>query len=307
MPLAFTAAAATSYRRHAGGGAAPPLTATPDPPDELTAADPVRGWGDGLLDALDGLGDWSLFAGRAVTGVFSAHLKMRELIGAAVAVGVESVGVVAVTGLFIGMVLAVQAYSQFHLIGLDTSLGGVIHMSVVRELGPVLAAVMLAGRVGTAMAAQLGTMRVTEQIDALACLGVDPVKYLVAPRFLGCVLVIPLLTVIADALGIVGSTLICVNVFDIDQYHYWRHTANFVKPFDVFVGLVKSVLFGGVLSLICCHRGFHSKAGAEGVGRAATEGFVLSFVSILILDFVLAMVTNAANNLLDPGNGGRVA
>ena len=224
----------------------PPLdprapAATPDPPDEVPA-DPPRQWGEGLLDNLVGLGDWSLFSARAITGVFSTHLKIRELASAAVEVGVSSVAVVAITGVFIGMVLAVQAYSQFHLIGLDTSLGGVIHMSVVRELGPVLAAVMLAGRVGTAMAAQLGTMRVTEQIDALACLGVDPVKYLVAPRFLGCILVIPLLTVIADALGIMGSSFICLKVFHIDGFHYWRHTADFVAVYDVFIGLGKSVL-----------------------------------------------------------------
>jgi len=208
---------------------------------------------------------------------------------------------------FIGMVLAVQAYSQFHTIGLDTSLGAVIHMSLVRELGPVLAAVMLAGRVGTAMAAQLATMRVTEQIDALACLGVDPVKFLVAPRFLACVLMIPLLTVIADALGILGSTFIALKVFHIDGFHYWRHTANFVTLWDLFVGLFKSVIFGGVLSLICCHRGFNSRAGAEGVGRAATEGFVLSFVAILVIDFVMALLFNTLGEVLFPVATSRIA
>ena len=259
------------------------------------------------LNAFVGLGDWTLFSYRAVSGLFSRHLKLKELLGVCVDVGVSSVGVVVITGLFIGMVLAVQAYNQFHMIGLDTSIGAVIHMSIVRELGPVLAAVMLAGRVGTAMAAQLATMRVTEQIDALACLGVDPVKFLVGPRFLGCVLVIPLLTVIADAFGVLGSSLICLKVFHIDEFHYWRHTANFVKLWDLFVGLGKSVIFGGVLSLICCHRGFNSRAGAEGVGRAATEGFVLSFVAILVIDFVMAMLTNAIAAIIWPGGGGRVA
>ena len=256
---------------------------------------------------LVGLGDWSLFATRAITGVFSQHLKLRELLRVCVDVGANSFGVIAVTGLFIGMVLAVQAYSQFHMIGLDTSLGAVIHMSVVRELGPVLTAIMLSGRVGTAMAAQLGTMRVTEQIDALACLGVDPVRYLVSPRFLGCVLMIPLLTILADGMGVIGSTLICVEVFGIDSYHYWRHTASFVTLWDLFVGLGKSVIFGGVVGLISCHRGFQSGAGAEGVGRAATEGFVMSFVAILIIDFVLDMVTSALNTILFAGGSGHVA
>jgi phospholipid/cholesterol/gamma-HCH transport system permease protein len=257
--------------------------------------------------ALAGLGDWSLFSLRAAQSVYSRHLKRSELLRACFEIGYNSVPVVAVTGTFIGMVLAVQTYSQFHTIGLDTSIGAVIHMSVVRELGPVLAAIMLAGRVGTAMAAQLGTMRVTEQIDALACLGVDPVKYLVGPRFVACLLMIPLLTVIADLTGVLGSTVICLKVFGIEPYHYWEHAARFVKRFDLLTGLGKSVIFGGVLCLICCHRGFHSRAGAEGVGRAATEGFVLSFVAIMFLDFVLAMITNTVHDMIWPVVGARVA
>lgn len=260
-----------------------------------------------VANTIIGLGDWALFAARAVSGVFSRFLKGNELLRACVDIGVSSTGVVAITGTFIGMVLAVQAYSQFHMIGLDTSIGAVIHMSVVRELGPVLAAVMLAGRVGTAIAAELATMRVTEQIDALACLGVDPVKYLVAPRFLACVLMIPLLTVLADVMGVFGSSLICLHVFHIDDFHYWRHTQNFVKRWDLFIGLWKAVVFGAMLSLICCHRGFNSRAGAEGVGRAATEGFVLSFVAILALDFLMALGFNAIHDMFWPRAGARVA
>ena len=323
MPLALHPDAHASFARHGRDGAPahprngllllpksgvtkPALARTPDAPDE-SPPPPKRGLFDPLADAVVGLGDWTLFSLRAITAIPARAFPRSEVAASALAVGVNSVSVVAITGLFIGMVLSVQAYSQFHMIGLDTSIGGVIHMSLVRELGPVLAAVMLAGRVGTAMAAQLGTMRVTEQIDALACLGVDPVKYLVGPRFLACVLVIPLLTVLADLMGIAGSTVICLKVFHIDEFHYWRHTANFVRRFDLFTGLAKSVLFGGVLSLICCHRGFHSKAGAEGVGRAATEGFVLSFVAILVLDFVLAMLFNALSSLLFAGSGAKVA
>lgn len=266
-----------------------------------------RTWTMRFSESFASLGDWAVFSNRAVMGVFSRHLKMSELLRSCYEIGYNSVGVVAITGLFIGMVLAVQTYTQFHTLGLDTSIGAIIHMSVVRELGPVLAAVMLSGRVGTAMAAQLGTMRVTEQIDALACLGVDPVRYLVSPRFLACVLMIPLLTVLADFMGVVGSTFICLNVFRIDDYHYWRHTAGFVKGFDLAVGLTKSVVFGGMLSLICCQRGFASKAGAEGVGKAATEGFVMSFVAIMFLDFLMAMMTNTIHGMLYPSNGVRVA
>jgi len=258
-------------------------------------------------DMLAGVGDWTIFSTRAVTGVFTRHLKRSELLRTCFEFGYQSVGVVALTGVFIGMVLAVQAYAQFSAIGLETSIGSVIHMSVVRELGPVLAAVMLAGRIGTAMAAQLGTMRVTEQIDAMACLGVDPVRFLVGPRFLASVLMIPLLTALADLMGIIGSTFICLNVFHIEQHHYWEHATRFVTRFDLLSGLLKSMIFGGVLSLVCCHRGFHSRAGAEGVGRAATEGFVLSFVAIMALDFILAMFTNTVSATLWPRTGARMA
>jgi phospholipid/cholesterol/gamma-HCH transport system permease protein len=260
-----------------------------------------------LGDALAAFGDWWLFALRAATGVFRRTFTAREFFRVAVEVGVNSVGVVAITGAFIGMVLAVQAYGQFHTIGLETSIGAVIHMSVVRELGPVLAAVMLAGRVGSALAAELATMRVTEQLDALACLGVDPVRYLVGPRVLACVLLLPLLTVVADVVGLIGSSAICLGVFDIDAHHYWRHTREFVKPWDVLVGLVKGMVFGAVLSLIACHRGFHSKPGAAGVGRAATEAFVVAFVAILVIDFLLALLANSLYALLWPTAAARVA
>jgi phospholipid/cholesterol/gamma-HCH transport system permease protein len=253
-----------------------------------------------LAGVLVALGDWSLFAARTASGIARGAFRRADLLKVSVEVGVASAGVVAVTGTFIGMVLAVQAYSQFHSIGLETSLGAVIHMSVVRELGPVLAAVMLSGRVGSAMAAQIATMRVTEQLDALATLGVDPVKYLAAPRVLACVLLLPLLTVLADLMGLAGSSLICLQVYQIDSFHYWRHTREFVKVWDVLTGLGKSVVFGAALSLIACHRGFNSRPGAEGVGRAATEAFVVAFVAILVLDFFLAMAANALHSLIWP-------
>lgn len=254
-----------------------------------------------LAEALTGLGEGTVFAFRAMSGLISRHFRPAELLRLCVDVGVSSLSVVAVTGTFIGMVLAVQAYGQFHQIGLDTSLGAVIHMSVVRELGPVLTAVMLAGRIGSAMAAQLGTMKVTEQIDALACLGVDPVKYLAGPRIAAAVLMIPLLTVFADLMGLFGSTLICLKVYGIEPYHYWRHTQEFVTMWDVFVGIVKSVCFGLVVAAISCYRGFRATAGAEGVGRAATEAFVTSFVAILALDFVLGLMANGMYELIWPG------
>ncbi|MBY0457107.1 MAG: ABC transporter permease [Gemmataceae bacterium] len=267
---------------------------------------PSASWLSPVANAAIAFGDWGLFGLRSLSGVFGRAFHTRDFLRVAVEVGTNSVGVVGITGMFIGMVLAVQAYSQFHTIGLETSLGAIIHISVVRELGPVLAAVMLAGRVGSAMAAELATMKVTEQLDALACLGVDPVRFLAGPRLLAALTLTPLLTVLADVMGLLGSSLICLHVYNIDSHHYWRHTREFVKVWDVSVGLVKAVIFGGVLSLIACHRGFHSRPGAEGVGRAATEAFVLSFVAILVLDFFLAMLANTVYDLFWPPANAKV-
>jgi len=204
-------------------------------------------------------------------------------------IGVLSFPVVALTGTFIGMVLAVQSHSQFRQLHLETRLGAVINMSLVRELGPVLAATMLAGRVGSAMAAELGTMRVTEQIDALASMGANPIQYLVVPRFLACLILIPTLTIVADFMGVAGGFAYAVFGLGIDSNHYWQNSQDYVGAFDLFSGVFKSLFFGAAIALISCYRGFHCDPGAEGVGRAATSAFVISFVLILVLDFFLGI------------------
>ena len=196
---------------------------------------------------------------------------------------------VALTGTFIGMVLVVQSYVQFRNLHLEAKLGAVINMSLVRELGPVLAATMLAGRVGSAMAAELGTMRVTEQIDALVTMGANPIHYLVVPRFLGCLLLIPALTIMADFMGVVGALFYAVQLLGIDYHHYLENSQHFVGNFDLFAGVFKSLFFGAAIALIACYRGFHCEPGAEGVGRAATAAFVYSFVMILLLDLLLGI------------------
>jgi phospholipid/cholesterol/gamma-HCH transport system permease protein len=183
---------------------------------------------------------------------------------------------------------------------MESRLGSVINISLVKELGPVLAAVMLAGRVGCAIAAELGTMRVTEQIDALRALGADPIRHLVVPRFLACVLLIPTLTVLGDATGMLGGGLFATKALGIDEFYFWHHTFRFITAYDFLSGLVKSVFFGGTIAIVACHRGFHCGAGAEGVGRAATETFVLSFVLILALDFMLGVVIGTTYRLLWP-------
>ncbi len=237
-------------------------------------------------------------------GSLAAESRWSVLVPIFYAIGVKSVSVVAITGTFIGMVLAVQAYHQFAMMGLATRLGSVINISIVKELGPVLAATMLAGRVGSSMAAELGTMRVTEQIDALSALGTNPIYYLVVPRFLACVLLIPLLTLMADFMGVIGGAVVSTQIFKIDSYAYWKHTRDFVDSLDIFAGVFKSYFFGAAIALISCHRGFNSRAGAEGVGRAATEAFVYSFIAILFLDFVIGLGWNNVYNLIWPQSEG---
>jgi phospholipid/cholesterol/gamma-HCH transport system permease protein len=205
-------------------------------------------------------------------------------------IGVLSLPVVALTGTFIGMVLAVQSHSQFRQLNMETRLGAVINMSLVRELGPVLAATMLAGRVGSAMAAELGTMRVTEQIDALSSMGANPIYYLVAPRFIACLVLIPCLTIMADFMGVAGGYFYSIYILDIDATHYMENSRNFVGAFDLFSGVFKSLFFGAAIAVVSCYRGFHCDPGAEGVGRAATSAFVISFVLILMLDLILGIL-----------------
>ena len=218
-------------------------------------------------------------------------------------VGVRSVPVVSITGMFIGMVMAVQMFSQFNKMGLGTRLGSMINITIVRELGPVLAATMLAGRVGCAMAAELATMRVSEQVDALSCLGANPLHYLVVPRLLACTLLIPLLTVMADFMGIMGGALICTRIYGVESHFYWANSEGYVKIFDVVMGLVKATFFGIAIALISCHRGLNSQGGAEGVGRASTESFVTSFVVILVLDFFLTILLLSIYDIVFGGSG----
>ena len=249
----------------------------------------VHQLGRTIVETIIALGDLALFGLQLVRQILTGLPRNGVVTLSFYEVGVRSIPVVAVTGLFIGMVLAVQAYDQFHFLHMESKLGAAINASLVRELGPTLAATMLAGRVGSAMAAELGTMRVTEQIDALKALGADPIKYLVVPRFLACFLLIPLLTAIADAIGIFGGWMIGTQFLKIDSFYWWLHSKQFIAVYDVECGLMKSFFFGGAIALVSCYQGFHCGAGAEGVGQASTRSFVWSFVAILVLDFFLGV------------------
>jgi len=250
-------------------------------------ADSIADLGAAVLRSMEFLGAICLFGLRTLTWMLTRLPARRTLMRNFHEIGVLSLPVIALTGTFIGMVLAVQSYAQFRQLGLETRMGAIINLSLVRELGPVLAATMLAGRVGSRMAAELGTMRVTEQLDALTAMGTDPVHYLVVPRFLGCLLLIPSLTIMADFMGVVGGFFYSWFFLDIDWFLYWENSKRFVGTWDLFMGIAKSVTFGGAIALISCYRGFHCSPGAEGVGSAATTAFVHSFVVILVLDLFL--------------------
>jgi len=284
-------------------------------PNGLTRRDVQPGWlapigaylADGIIDlgalvvrAVTELGSFSLFCLRTMRWLVFRLPKWETMTPNFYQIGVLSLPVVALTGTFVGMVLAVQSYTQFRMLNLETRLGAVINMALVRELGPVLAATMLAGRVGSAMAAQLGTMRITEQIDALAVLGTNPIHYLVVPRFWACLVLIPMLTLMADFMGIVGGAFYSIYLLGIDFHHYMQNSRDFVGLFDLFAGVLKSCFFGAAIALIACHRGFHCDPGAEGVGRAATSAFVASFVTILLLDLILGILLDAIYMTLWP-------
>jgi len=256
-------------------------------------ADWIADCGAVAIDWLAGLGSITIFSLRTISWLSTRLPRKETILPNFYQIGVLSLPVVALTGTFIGMVLVVQSYAQFRMMNIETQLGAVINMSLVRELGPVLAATMLAGRVGSSMAAELGTMRVTEQIDALASMGANPIHYLVVPRFLACLVLIPTLVIMADFMGVAGASFFAVYLKGIDWHHYLANSRDYVTNFDLFVGIFKSLFFGAAIALIGCHRGFHCDPGAEGVGRAATSAFVYSFVAILLLDLVLGILLDA--------------
>ncbi len=248
-------------------------------------------FGQRIADELEGFGRFTLFsfatAGWFFRGIGS-WTRPSQLMPLFYQIGTKSLGVVMIVGMFIGMVLAIEAYNQFASIGQEARLGGIIGMSVVKQIGPVLAGVMIAGRVGGSVSAELGTMRVTEQIDAMRVMGADPIAYLVVPRVLTCVLMLPVLTIFSNLMGVAGGWYICVRGYGVNAADYWDFSARFVTNYDIISGLVKTAFFGLAIGLISCYKGFNCDSGAAGVGRAATQAFVTSFIVIIMMNFFLA-------------------
>jgi phospholipid/cholesterol/gamma-HCH transport system permease protein len=245
-----------------------------------------------LRNGIIGLGELSLLAGEVFRGILTGHLTARDFIYQLYFIGVKSQSVVFITGAFTGMVLCAQTYFQFHKVGMDTATLAVVSVSMCSELGPVLTALMVAGRVGAALAAELGTMKVTEQIDALRTLATHPVDYLVVPRVLATTVALPVLTAASITLGIVAAWLLGVGLLDIDPTYAWANMLKYTVPNHVAIGLVKSVIYGAVIAIISCHKGMNCGEGAVGVGRATTEAVVFSSITVLISNFFLTMFLN---------------
>lgn len=212
---------------------------------------------------------------------------VRDILRQMEQVGVNSMPVVLITATFTGMVLALQSYTGFKRFNAESLVGTVVALSMTRELGPVLTGLMVSGRVGASMAAELGTMRVTEQIDALLTLATNPVKYLIVPRFLAALIVLPVLTVIADIVGIAGGYFIGVNLLGANPTVYIKRTKEYLEMDDIYGGLLKAAVFGIIIALIGCYQGFYTKGGAEGVGIATTRAVVLSSMLILISNYFI--------------------
>ncbi len=240
-----------------------------------------------IIGLVQEMGGMTIMLGKAFMYSFKPPFRWRILLKQMEFIGVNSTGIVILTGLFSGMVLALEGYYGFRKFGGESLLGATVALSLVRELGPVLTGLMVTARAGSAIAAEIGTMRVTEQIDALKAMGVNPIHYLVVPRLWAGIIMLPLLTVLVDIVGISGGYFVGVTLLKINAGIFMFNMRELVELCDILNGLYKSFVFGGILTLVGCYKGYHAKGGAEGVGRATTQAVVISSISILISDYVL--------------------
>jgi len=246
--------------------------------------------GRAVIAACGVTGKVASFAGAGLSHIVRPPFYGRLFLKALLDIGYFSLPVVALTAVFTGMVLALQSYTGFSRFAAQSAVANLVVLSMTRELGPVLAGLMVAGRVGAAMAAELGTMRVTDQIDALTTLSTNPMKYLVAPRLLAGTIALPLLVVIADVLGVMGGFIVSVLKLGFNQNVYLTNTINFVQSDDVISGLVKAGVFGFIIALMGCYQGYNSRGGAQGVGAATTAAVVSASILILASDYVLTEI-----------------
>jgi phospholipid/cholesterol/gamma-HCH transport system permease protein len=260
-----------------------------DPLDRFGIAPPVAVLGRGVLHGLEQTGRVILMLLAALRWLGRGRLEVRETVGQLVRIGVESVPLVMVTGLFSGMVLAYQTSRQLLTYGFGGLAGALVGLSMTREAAPVFTAISAAGRVGAGMAAEIGTMAVTEQVDALRVLATDPIRYLVLPRLVAAGIAMPGLTMLANIVGSLGGYFVAISL-GITSGSYISSLQRMVWPYDVIVGLVKAGCFGVIIAAIGCFRGLHATGGADGVGRATTGAVVSTIVMILVVNLFLNLI-----------------
>jgi len=248
--------------------------------------------GTAVVRFLSYLGQLAFLAGETITTVFVAPLRWSLLVQQTAEIGFRSQLVVVVTGAFTGAVFSVQTYFQFHRLGMDSAVGAVVAVSLFRELGPVLTALMLSGRVGASIAAEIGTMKVTEQIEALRSLGVHPIDYLIVPRILALLISTPLLVAECIGLGIGAGYLVATKILGISRAYYLTNMLSFTTGRDIKMALIKGMVFAGLIGFIACEEGLKTTNGAAGVGRAPTEAVVIASLVILISNFFLSFFLN---------------
>lgn len=246
--------------------------------------------GQRSLARIAGMGKMFNFLLSAIMLVFRRPAKLNLIVYHIKTIGVDSLSVVALSGFFTGMVMGFQGYYSLRKFSAESYLGSAAALSLLRELGPVLSAFMVTGRTGSAMAAELGTMRATEQIDALDSMAINPIKFLVSPRIVASLIAMPLLTAIFDVIGIFGSYLVGVTMLGVSSGSFFAGIENSVVFHDVYSGFIKSISFGLIITWICCYKGFHAPPMATGVSQATTESVVLSFVFILVWDYFLTSI-----------------
>lgn len=250
----------------------------------------LNGAGRLFLSFLETTGRLGIFTFKTLYEGLRPPYYPKQILRQIIDIGYFSLPVVGLTALFTGMVLALQSYSGFSRFSAEGAVATVVVLSITRELGPVLAGLMVAGRIGAAMAAEIGTMRVTEQVDALVTLSTNPFKYLVIPRVLSGLLMLPCLVIAADIIGVFGGYLVSVFKLGFNQASYLNRTFQYLKFMDVFSGLCKAATFGFFIALMGCYNGYHSKGGAQGVGQATTNSVVSASVLILIFNYILTAV-----------------
>ena len=248
---------------------------------------PLQYIGRQALDFCQKVGILSLFIAKTISGLISRPFYLSLILRQIISIGYFSLPVVAMTAVFSGAVLALQSYTGFSRFSAESSIATVVVLSITRELGPVLAGLMVAGRVGASIAAEIGTMKVTEQIDALFTLSTDPIKYLVVPRVIAAVLTMPCLVLIGDIIGVMGGYLVSVYKLGFNGITYIRNTVEYLETIDVVSGLVKAAVFGFIIAIMSCYHGYHSNKGARGVGTATTDAVVSSSILILLSNYLI--------------------